>query len=585
MAWAFLRDYKVALTGIIMLQLVQIILSLWLPAINARIIDEGIMNEDTALIWRLGLLMLLVAVIQISCMVGAIYLGAKTAMGFGKDLRAQTFRHVQAFSATDQHSFGAPSLITRTTNDVTQMQMVILMTFTVLVTAPIMGIGGIIMAIQQDVQLSWLLVVVVPLLALIITGVMVKLLPRYSVLQERVDAINTRLREQLTGVRVIRAFLRQKTEREKFDKANKELRQTWLEIGLLWAFMMPAASVVIGLASAAVVWFGGMRIESGGMEVGALTAYISYLMMIMGSVMMGGMMAMIFPRGEVSAKRIKEILETKPSVVSPENPVKLPDTPVTFELRKATLQYPGAENPVLRDIDLKLSPGTTSAVIGSTGSGKSSLVRLIPRLIDATGGGVTANDISVKDVDVAELRSRVAVVPQKAFLFSGTIASNVAGFGRKNAEFDHARVRRALEAAQAWDFVSKMDDGVNSVVEAGGKNFSGGQRQRLTIARAIYRCIPDENGHRMSDLLVFDDSFSALDFTTDSRLRASLPEYIGDVAVLIIAQRVSTIRQADEILVLEGGDVVGRGTHAQLMQTCDTYQEIVQSQMSLEEAA
>lgn len=584
MGWDFLQHRKGALALIAFLQIVQVLLSLWLPNLNAHIIDDGIIPGDQGYIWRTGALMLGVSVVQILCVVGAIYVGSKTAMEMGRELRATTFRKVQSFSATDQHRFGAPTLVTRTTNDVTQVQMVILMTFTVMIMAPLMGIGGVVMAIQQDAKLSLLLVIIVPILAVLIFSVMRALTPRSVLQQKRIDRINTLMREQLTGVRVIRAFIREDSERKKFDEGNKDLRQIWLEIGMLWAFLMPAAQLVIGISSVAVVWFGGFRIEGGEMQVGALTAYISYLMMIMGAVMMSGFMVMMFPRGEVSAGRIKDIHDTIPSISAPENPKTLPAGGITFELDNASLQYPGAEAPVLENIDLTLAPSSMVAVIGSTGSGKSSILKLIPRMIDATGGEVRAGGIPVKELDPIELRSRIAYVPQKAFLFSGTIGTNVSGNVRSDASYDVDRVRLALEAAQASEFVDKLDDGLDSKVEAGGSNYSGGQRQRLTIARAIYRCLPDENGNRQSDLLVFDDSFSALDFATDSRLRNNLRNYVGDIAVLIIAQRVSTIRNADVIHVLDDGKITGSGTHAELLETNSTYQEIVSSQMSEEEA-
>lgn len=601
LSWDFLRKKKLALLLICLLQLAQVLFSLGLPALNAHIIDAGIVAGNIPVIWRSGGIMLGLSLIQIACMAGAIFLGARTAMEFGKYLRAQVFRKVQSFSVTEQHRFGAPTLITRATNDVTQVQMVVLLSFTVMVTAPLMGLGGVIMAIQQDAKLSLLLVVMVPLLGLLVGVIISKLTPRYRIQQKRIDRINTLLREQLTGVRVIRAFVRQATQRNRFEKANKELRKVWLQIGILWAFMMPATSLVVGLSAVAVVWFGGYRIEAGAMQVGALTAFISYLMMIMIAVMMSGMIVMLLPRGDVSAKRLKEILDVVPEISSPEAPAKLPDGAVTFELDRACLQYPGAEEPVLQDINLVLPPGKTVAIVGSTGSGKSSLIRLFPRLLDATHGEVRANGVAVPELDLSELRAHIALVPQRAFLFSGTIAANVAGTidataqppadntGAAAEEYldkvrltpDHEqRVIQALQAAQALDFVEDMPYGIYSHVESGGKNLSGGQRQRITIARAIYRCLP---GPRRADLIIFDDSFSALDYTTDARLRAGLRHYIGDTAVLIVAQRISTIRDADEIIVLENGQAIARGSHLELLQSCTTYQEIAASQLSEQE--
>ncbi|AHU88868.1 ABC transporter ATP-binding protein [Trueperella pyogenes] len=581
--WDYLKRKKVAFFAIVLLQVAQILLSLVLPAINAKIIDDGIAAGNTSLIWSLGAVMLGIAIVQLLTLVGAIYLGARIAMDLGRELRGRAFRQVQSFSATDQHKFGAPTLITRVTNDVTQAQMVILLTFTVMIMAPIMGFGGVFMAIQQNAHLSLLLVIIVPVLAALIFFVMRALAPRYTTQQERTDRINTLLREQLTGVRVIRAFVRQQTVRTKFDQASLDLRRIGLEIGVLWAFLMPAASFIVGASSAAVVWFAAHLISAGTMQVGALTAFISYLMMIMVAVMLSGMMVIFFPRGEVSAKRLQRILDVTPSITAPAKPVALPKDQLTFELDAVGLRYPGAEEPVLSDITMRFAPGTESAVIGSTGSGKSSIIRLLPRLIDATSGEVRAGGIPVSQLDPQELRSRIALVPQKAFLFSGTIATNVAGSARPDADYDANRVTLALQAAQAWNFVSKLEDGIESKLEPGGKNFSGGQRQRLTIARAIYRCLPDANGHRQADLLVFDDSFSALDFSTDARLRNGLRSFIGDMAVVMVAQRVSTIRNADQIFVLDDGRIVGVGKHLDLLENCSTYQEIVASQLDAEE--
>ena len=585
LAWDFLRHRKGALAAILGFQLVQILLNLWLPSLNARIIDVGIANQDLPYIYRTGIEMLVATLVQIMCAMGAIYFGSRTAMQLGRHLRKQVFRHVQGFSATDQHEFGAPTLVTRTTNDVTQVQMVVLLTFTVIVTSPIMGVGGIVMAIRQDPPLSLLLLIVVPVLGLIILLVMRALTPRYSVQQKRIDRISTLLREQLTGARVIRAFRRQGREQDRFAGANSDLRSIWLQIGILWAFLMPATNVVVGASSAAVVWVGGHRIAEGAMMVGSLAAFISYLMMILTAVMMTGMMAMLFPRGDVSATRINQILDTKPSISTPPNPRPLPAGALTFELASVSLTYPGAEVPVLEGISMRLDPGTTTAIIGSTGSGKSSLLRLFPRLIEASAGRVLAGGIDVRELDLTELRARIAIIPQQAFLFSGTVASNVAGRLRVTDQIDRSRVERALRAAQAWDFVNSLDNGMDTQVESGGKNLSGGQRQRLTIARALYRCLPDASGHRTADLLIFDDSFSALDFATDAALRLGLREAVGDVAILIVAQRVATIRQSDAILVLEAGQTAGIGTHEQLMASCSTYQEIVSSQLSAEEAA
>ncbi|WP_353066559.1 ABC transporter ATP-binding protein [Arcanobacterium hippocoleae] len=598
----FLRSQKIPIALLLFFQLMQVVMNLVLPAINARIIDEGIVAKNSTLIWQQGLVMLLVTALQISFMIGAAYYTARIAMELGRDLRRDIFTRVQHFPATEQHHFGAPTLITRTTNDVTQVQMVVMMCFAMLLSTPLMGVGGVVMALSQDVQLSALLLVVVPSLAAIITVVAIKLIPTYEITQSRIDRLNTLLREQLTGVRVIRAFVKQDVNAKKFDKANHALRKIWLKIGWLWAFLFPASMLIIGAASASVVWFGGFRITSGQMQVGTLTAYISYLMMISFSAIMAGMIVMFYPRGEISAKRLAEIRNTIPNIVSPERPQELPAKSLTFALEHVTLQYPGAEEPVLENLSLQLTPGKTVGVIGATGSGKSSLVKLFPRLIDASAGRVCVNGISVQHLDLAKLRAAIALVPQKAFLFRGNIASNVAGIvmepddidataeekAQKHAELmrriDLQRVETALAAAAATEFVEKLTDGIFSPVESGGQNFSGGQRQRLTIARAIYRCLPDNSGKRAASLLIFDDSFSALDFATDARLRHNLRKYLGDIAVLIIGQRIATIRDADEIIVLEHGKIDARGTHTQLLQKNAIYQEIVQSQLQLEEA-
>lgn len=601
-AWDFLKYKKLPIALLLFFQLMQVLMNLVLPVINAKVIDEGIVAKNPTVIWQQGLVMILASALQIIFMIGAAYYTSKVAQELGRDLRRDIFCRVQNFAATDQHRFGAPTLITRTTNDVTQVQMVVMMCFGMLLSAPLMGVGGFVMALSQDLQLSIVLLIVVVLLGAIIGVVAVKLIPTYEITQQRIDRINTLLREQLTGVRVIRAFVKQKENAAKFDTANHALRQIWLKIGWLWAFLFPATSMITGTASAAVVWFGGYQIEAGQMQVGALTAYISYLMMVSFAAIMAGMIVMFYPRGEISAKRLAEIRDTVPQISNPANPQPLPPTPLEFQLDHASLKYPGAQEAVLTDISLTLTPGKTVGIIGSTGSGKSSLIKLLPRLIDPTEGRVLADGVPITDVDLVQLRQRIALVPQKAFLFRGSIASNVAGVvnapedlddspEQKKAKQDQlaqridlARVKLALEAAAASEFVDQLDAGIFAPVESGGQNFSGGQRQRLTIARAIYRCLPDKTGNREADLLIFDDSFSALDFATDARLRSNLGKYLSDIAVLIIGQRIATIRHADEILVLEHGKIDGRGTHESLLQTNAVYQEIVKSQLQGEEA-
>lgn len=586
------REYLAGRWGrvgaILALQLTQIIFSLFLPSINAAIIDDGILKSDIPTIWRLGALMLGLTALQLICSVIAVIISSRLSLDFGRRLRRDIFHHVQSFSETDRHKFGASTLITRTTNDTNQVQMVIMMTFTVIVTAPIMGIGGIIMSVKQNARLSLMLLVIVPLLAVLVIAVMSKLGPLHASQQQRIDRTSGILRESLTGVRVIRAFNQQKRQSERFAEANETLRATTLKIGTLWSLLMPAAALIVGVSSAAIVWFGGHMIDKGTMEVGSLTAFISYLTMILGSVMMAGMMMMMLPRAAVSATRLQEVRETVPSITSPDKPLPLPPAPRAFVLDDVTIRFQDAEKPVLSDLNIRLAPRTTTAIVGSTGSGKSSLARLFPRLIDPAEGSVRiesengGESVDVRDANLDDVRRTIAFIPQTSFLFSGTIASNVAGKITPAGE-NTERVKRALEIAQAWEFVSKLDEGLDAPVESGGKNFSGGQRQRLAIARALYRCLPDENGKPGADLVIFDDSFSALDFATDAALRAALRKNLGDVAVLIIASRIATVRDADAIIVLDEGRVVGHASHDELMTLCQTYQEIVQSQFSAEE--
>lgn len=574
LAWRYLRAHAGELTGVLLLQVIQVLLNLVLPALNARVIDEGILANDPGLVWKIGLIMVAFTLVQAICSAGAIFLGSRISTRMGRDLRRDTFTHVQRFSPADQRHFGASTLVTRNTNDVMGIQMVTLLTFTVMVMAPIMGVGGIIMAIGQDVALSATLLVIVPVLTLIILLCMRALIKRYQVLQDRVDAINEALRGQLAGVRVIRAFRRQEDIAKLFDKSNRTYRRLMLEIGTIWSGLMPLMSVVIGIASAVIVWLGGHRIDASAMPVGALTAFITYLMMILGAVMMLGMIIMIVPRGNVSARRILEVLEAQPSISSPESPAPLPASSLTFTLENVSLTYDDAEEPSFCDVDLTLAPGTTTAIVGSSGSGKSSLIKILPRLVDPTAGSYRVNGVEVRDLDLRAFRRRIAYVPQRAFLFYGTIASNVAG---SPENIDRERVQRALDVAQASDFVAEQG-GLDAVVETGGKNLSGGQRQRITIARALYRALPDPSGKPGADLIVFDDSFSALDFATDAKLRQALRTEAASCAVVIVAQRISTTRNADAILVLAEGRPAGYGTHDELLQSSTVYREIVESQ-------
>lgn len=566
-----LRPYRRDVLVVVVLQFVQTLAALSLPSLNADIIDNGVVVGDTGYIVRVGALMLLISAVQVASAVGAVYLGARAATSVGRDLRRAVFTRVQRFSVAEAGRFGAPSLITRSTNDVQQVQMVTLMTFTVIVMAPIMMVGGVVMALRQDVGLSALLLVVVPVLLGLIVVIALRMGPLFKLIQGRIDRINLVMREQISGVRVIRAFNRQSSERQRFARANSELMGTSLSVGYLMALMFPAVQVVINASSVAVVWFGAGRIDSGAMEVGSLVAFLNYLMQILMSVLMASMMFMMVPRAAVSADRIEAVLGTEPAIVAPKQPRRLPAGRAVIELDGVSFGYAGAAAPVLHDVSLRLEPGRTTAIVGSTGSGKSTLVNLLPRLVDATGGVVRAGGVDVRDLDPAELRARVSVVPQRAYLFSGTVASTLR-FARPDATDEE--LWAALEAAQASEFVSGL--GLDARVEQGGSNFSGGQRQRLAIARALLK---------PADLYVFDDSFSALDYATDARLRAGLPAATAGAAVLIVAQRVATIRDADEIVVLDDGRVVGRGTHADLMEDNPTYQEIVLSQLSAQEAA
>lgn len=581
LSWDYLKVRWLQVAIVFVLQLVQSIASLLLPSLNADIIDEGVVVGDIGRIWELGIIMLVVTVVQAVATAGAVFVGVRLAMGLGHELRARSFRTVQSFGRAELHEFGPASLITRSTNDVTQIQMVVHMTLTFMLMAPIVGVGGIIMAIRQDATLSLLFLVIVPVLGLFMAIMMIKLGPLYEVQQKRIDAINRILREQLTGARVIRAFLRQGTEERRFQGANDDMRDIWLKIGTMWAFMMPVVQLIVGLSSVAIVWFGGHRIDSGDMEVGSLIAFINYLMQIFMSVMIASMMFMMVPRARVSARRIAAVLDTEPAIAAPANPKQIPPHPHVFTFDDVTIQYPGADAPVLTGLSFELRPGTTTAIVGATGSGKSTVVGMLPRMLDPTGGTVRLNGIDLREFDPKAVRESIALIPQKAYLFSGTIASTITGQRDPDAPVDEDRVWAALRAAQASDFVSELKEGLKTEVDPGGRNFSGGQRQRLTIARALYRAMAEDG----ADLVIFDDSFSALDFATDSRLRAGLPDAIPGAAVLIVAQRISTIRHADEIIVLDNGRAVGQGTHAELMATCTEYQEIVASQLSAEEAA
>ncbi|HEU5417589.1 MAG TPA: ABC transporter ATP-binding protein [Streptosporangiaceae bacterium] len=570
---AHLRPYRREISAVIVLQLVQTLATLYLPTLNADIIDKGVITGDTGYIMRTGGIMLAITGVQITCAIGAVYFGARTAMALGRDVRHAVFSRVQQFSAREVGRLGTPSLITRSTNDVQQVQLLAVMTFTLLVSAPIMCIGGIILALKQDVPLSSLLLAAVPALGIIVTLIIKRMRPLFRQMQVRIDTINRVLREQITGVRVIRAFVRDGQERERFGGANTELFDVSLGVGRLIALMFPSVMLVLNVSSIAVLWFGGHRVADGGMQIGSLTAFLSYLMQILMSVMMGTFVFMMWPRAEVSSERIMEVLETEPDMARPSRPVTAVATRGRLELRQAEFRYPGAEDPVLCDISLAGAPGEVTAVIGGTGSGKTTLVSLIPRLMDVTGGAVLVNGVDVRELDPAVLSDTIGLVPQRPYLFSGTIATNLR-YGSQEATDDE--LWHALEIAQAADFVRELPGGLGAPVAQGGTNVSGGQRQRLAIARALV--------HK-PEIYLFDDSFSALDYATDAALRAALTAETAEATVLIVAQRVATIRNADRIVVLEDGRIVASGTHTELMRTDQTYREIVLSQLTEQEAA
>ncbi|MFU8870690.1 ABC transporter ATP-binding protein [Micromonospora sp. SL4-19] len=568
-----LRPYRRLLAAVVAFQFVGTIASLYLPSLNAEIIDRGVAVGDTGQILRTGGWMLLVSLLQIACSITAVYLGAKTAMSFGRDVRGAIFHHVNRFSAREVARFGAPSLITRNTNDVQQVQMLVLLSCTMLVAAPIMSIGGVVMALREDVGLSWLLLVCVPVLAIALGLLIRKMVPTFRLMQTRIDTVNRVLREQITGIRVVRAFVREPYETERFGVANADLTATALRIGRLQALIFPLVMLVLNISGVAVLWFGAGRVDSGQIEIGALTAFLQYLMQILMSVMMATFMLMMVPRAAVCAERIVEVLDTDSSVVPAARPVTEVSGQGELEMRGVGFQYPGATAPVLHDISFRAEPGRTTAIIGSTGAGKTTLLTLIPRLVDPTTGAVLVDGVDVRELAPDELWRRIGLVPQRPYLFSGSVASNLR-YG--NPDATDAELWAALEIAQAREFVAEMPGGLEAPIAQGGTNVSGGQRQRLAIARALVR---------KPEIYLFDDSFSALDLGTDARLRAALKPVTAEAAVVIVAQRVSTIVDADQIIVLEDGGIVGMGRHEDLLQTCPTYAEIVASQQTAEVAA
>ena len=569
----YLRRYKPQLIAVLVLQTAQTIAALYLPSLIADIIDKGVARGNTGYIWSTGALMLVITLVQIVCAASAVYFGAKAAMGFGRDVRSGIFHQVSDFSAREMGQFGASSLITRITNDVQQVQMLVLMTCTLLVAAPITAIGGVFMAIREDGGLSWILTVSVPVLVIGILSVVRKMVPQFRKMQEKIDTVNRVLREQITGMRVVRAFVREPAEARRFGEVNGELTNTALVAGRLQAFMFPIVILVLNSSSVAVLWFGSGRIDKGQMQIGALIAFLSYLAQIIMAVMMATFMVILVPRAAVCAERIVAVLDTPSSVVQAEVPMTEVLSSGTLELRSVGFHYPGAEAPVLTDVSLLAQPGQVTAIIGSTGSGKTTLLSLIPRLFDATSGSVLVDGVDVRDLDPDTLWGRIGLVPQRPYLFSGTVASNLR-FADPNATDDE--LWAALDIAQATEFVRAMPGELQATIAQGGSNVSGGQRQRLAIARALVR---------NPEIFLFDDSFSALDLATDARLRAALAPHTAEATVIIVAQRVSTIITADQILVLEDGRSVGLGTHSELLENCPTYREIVESQMTADEAA
>jgi len=568
-----LRPYRTLLAGVLILQIVQVMASLYLPNLNARIIDTGLAQGDTGYIWRIGALMLGVSVLQGAGTIGATWLAARSALGMGRDLRALIFRRVGDFSEREVSVFGAGSLITRTTNDVQQVQMLVLMSCTMLVTAPLLAVGGVVMAVTHAPSLSWLIVVAAPVILLVVGSTVRRMVPLFRSFQERLDTINRVLREQLTGIRVVRAFVREQAETERFEEANRDISRVGERVGQLFVFLFPATILVLDVTMTGVVWFGGHQVGAGQVEVGTLVAFMSYLLQILMGIVMASFMTMSIPRAAVCAERISEVLATDPSLTVASDAVSDFPRPGTVEMRDVAFTYPGAEEPVLTGISFTAGPGQTVAVVGSTGSGKTTLVNLLPRLLDASDGRVLVGGTDVRRAEPEALWAQLGLVPQKPFLFAGTVASNLR-LGREEATDEE--LWEALEIAQARDFVTEMDGGLEAPIAQGGTNVSGGQRQRLAIARALVR---------RPAVLVFDDSFSALDVATDSRLRAALRPATTGITKIIVAQRVSTITDADLILVLDEGRLAAKGTHDELLDTSRTYREIVTSQLGSEAAA
>ena len=568
-----LQPYTGLLLCVLVLQFAQVMASLYLPTLNADIIDKGVATGDTGYIWRMGAFMLVVSVGQGVCSVAATYLAARAAMSMGRDLRGEVFERVSGFSEREITAFGAGSLITRNTNDVQQVQMLVMMGCTMLVTAPVMAVGGIIMAITRAPSLSWLIGVSVPVLLVAVGLIVGRMLPLFRSYQDKLDAINRVMREQLTGIRVIRAFVREQAETERFEDANTDIARVGERVGQLFVLLFPLVMLVLDVTIVGVIWFGGHQVGDGDVEVGTLIAFMSYLMQILMGIVMASFMTIMIPRAAVCAERISEVLATAPTITSSPDAVDTFPAPGTVEMRDVTFVYPDADARVLAEVSFTVQPGTTTAIVGSTASGKSTVVRLLSRLLEASSGQVLIGGTDVREADPEALWAQMGLVPQQPFLFAGTVASNLR-LGREEATDDE--LWKALEVAQAKDFVSAMDGGLEATIAQGGTNVSGGQRQRLAIARALVR---------RPDILIFDDSFSALDVSTDARLREAMGPATAGITKVIVAQRVSTITEADQILVLDGGHLVGSGTHTELLATCPVYREIVTSQLGAEAAA
>jgi ATP-binding cassette subfamily B multidrug efflux pump len=569
----YLRPYRAALTLVVGLLTVQALATLYLPELNGNIINNGVAKGDTAYILSTGALMLGISFVVVVASIIAVYWGSKTGMAFGRDVRGAIFRKVESFSQTELNRFGTASLITRNTNDVQQVQMVVLMGLNMMIIAPILAVGGIIMALRQDIPLSGILIVILPIMTLIVGILMSRALPLFQAMQVKIDRVNQVTREALSGVRVIRAFVRTRHEEERFDVANQDLTATALRVNRLFAMMIPLLMAIFNLSSVAILWFGSIRVASDQMPIGNLIAFLQYVMQILFAVMMAVFMFVMVPRAVVSSGRIQEVLRTDPSIDDPAVSAPAPVRSGRWAFEDVEFRYPGAQDPVLHHISLVIEPGRTTAIVGSTGSGKSTLINLIPRFYDVTGGSLSVDGVDVRDMRREDLWARIGLIPQKAFLFGGTIATNLR-FGKADATDDE--LWTALRIAQAEGFVRDLPEGLDAPVTQGGANLSGGQRQRLAIARALVK---------RPEIYVFDESFSALDFKTDSLLRAALEREIADATIVIVAQRVGTIMGADTIVVLDSGTIEATGTHQELMASSETYREIVYSQLSSDEAA